>query len=268
MPPVVGFERDGAPCGRDRVAMFTGAFEDEAQRAPAFRVFGVEAAGFIGVMRGQAQRLGIRSCVSTRHLELQDAGVGEADVRRCRVGRKRHDAREHLAGAHDLIALQRFESGAAVEQGAMRCKQGVDVVVRRVRGGAHDRAGQAITLARNRFDILIALRVGAERAPEGRDRLFEAVVADGGVGPARSHEVVFRNHRAGVCGQVQQHADVAVAQGDTLTVSAQLPGAAIDLEGAERVDDAAHHPPSARSSSGSSSSYNFTSAGSSSTMSL
>ena len=99
--------------------------------------------------------------------------------------------------------------------------------------------GQAIALARHRLDIRIALRIGAERAAQRRDRLFEAVVADGRVAPAGGDQVVLRHDAAGVRGQVKEDAEIAVAQRDPFTISPQLAGAAIELEDPEGVGNAA-----------------------------
>ena len=122
----------------------------------------------------------------------------------------------------------------------MRREQRVDVLGCGLREHAGHRRGKSIPLARAPWlDVLIALRIGAKRAAQRRDRLFETVVADGGVAPACGDQVVLRHHAARVRGQVKQHAHVAVAQRDRLTVAPQLPGAAIELEDPEGVNNAA-----------------------------
>ena len=115
MPPVIRFQCNRPPAGRYRVGALADAFEDEPQRAPRFGELGIETARLVGVRGRESQRVDIGLFVRARHLELEDARIGETDVRGRDIGRARHHLRKHVPGAENLLAPERLESGAAVE---------------------------------------------------------------------------------------------------------------------------------------------------------
>jgi hypothetical protein len=82
-----------------------------------------------GGRRGHRQCGDVGRLVGARHLELHDAGVGEADVRGRLIRCATQHTFEHAPRAHDLIGLQRFERRASVDPGAMRRKQRLERIV-------------------------------------------------------------------------------------------------------------------------------------------
>ena len=129
MPPVVGFERDRASRRGERVGVAADAIEHEPQRRPRLAIVRPEPACLARVLRGQRQRSHVRRLVGPRHLELHDAGVGEADVRRCLVRRAAQHALEDAARAHDLVGLERLERCRALNPRPMRREQRVERIV-------------------------------------------------------------------------------------------------------------------------------------------
>ena len=103
------------------------AVEHESERRPRLAVLRVEPAGLARVMvSASASAAASGVAIGARHLELHDAGVGQADVRRRLLGHLRQHALEDVARADDLIALERFERRPPFDPRAMRREQRVE----------------------------------------------------------------------------------------------------------------------------------------------
>ncbi len=243
MPPVVGLERDRPPRSGQGVGMVARPFEHEAERGPRVTVLPVEAAGFARMVDGRAQGVDVGCRVGPRHLELQHAGIRETDVRRRVVGHDLDHPCEDLASAQDLFTFQRFERRPPVNPGPVRGQQRFDGRARLCRHRARHVRPEPVALARHRLDVRLTLWVWTKGAAQSGDRLLEAVVGDGDIIPACGDQRVFRDDDSGMRRQVQQHTQVAVAEGYQFAVTPQPAGAPIEFEGTEGVNSALRHGP-------------------------
>jgi len=113
-----------------RISRLPGAAEDEASRRPDFGGRRIKAARLLRVLLRRGQRLAIGIGVDASRLESHRVGVRQADVRHRVVGKRLQHLLEVAAGTREVIGLQRFERGTAIQPRAMRRHQRLETVVR------------------------------------------------------------------------------------------------------------------------------------------
>src|SRR5262245_54098865 len=92
-------------------------------------------------------------------------------------------AREHVARAHDLNALERLEGCSSLDPCTVRRQQLLEFVVSRARRNLGDRAHEAVSLPRHGLNVRLSVWSGTKGAAQRRDRLLETVVCDRNVLP-------------------------------------------------------------------------------------
>jgi hypothetical protein len=184
-------------------------------------------------MLGCGERRGVGGRIGARHLELHRARVRQPDVHGRLAGNAAQDPLEHVARVQNLRALQRLERRPSFDPGAVRRQDSVERFVGFAELHARDRRGKSVAAARVGLDVLVA---GAlfERASKGRDRLLEAVVGNGDVGPRGRDQLILRKDLARARDQDAQQIELPRAERNRVAVARQPPRPRIQLKGSER----------------------------------
>ena len=194
-------------------------------------------AGLARVSRGERERGQVRRGIGARHLVLHDAGVGEPDVRRPVFWRMLQDALEHVARASDAVAFEGFERRPPFDERTMRRQQRIEPGVAFLRRLSRDGRPEPVAAPWHRLDEGGVPGRRAEQPAQARDRLFDAVVADGDVLPAGLQQIVLRDNLAGPRHQQQEDVELPVRHRDRFAGGSQPPARRIELE---TVEDEAH----------------------------
>ena len=236
VPPVVGLERHRASASRNRVDAIAGPLQHEPERRPRFTRLRIEPARLARMVGRLGQRVRVGRRIGARHLELHHAGVRQPDVRRRVLGHRAQRALEDLARARDLFALEALERRPALDERAMRREQRLEPGVGLARGAARHGDAETVAAPRNRFDV-----PRAEKPPEARDRLLEAVVANRDVLPAGLEQIVLGDDLPGPRHEQQQHIQLPIGNRDRFSRGAQAASNGIELERFEDESRACPH---------------------------
>ena len=156
----------------------------------------------------------IRRVLRTRHLVLQEVGIGHRRMRR----RVRVVLRQHpLEGGRRVVQLpgvQRLERQAAfhpvVERIALRgCTAGID------------RANKSVALALDRLNQSLRRRLVSNRLANRANGLFEVVFCHEDIRPHRVEQLILRDHLARMRQKVREDLYVAWRQIDRDTVTGE-----------------------------------------------
>ncbi len=243
MTPVVRLERDPFSRGRAGLANLAASMERKPERAPRLTPRFGEPAPFARVMDRLLKRDDVGRRVGSCRLEALYARIRQPDMRAGVIG---HDAQrilEYLARADRLIAIECFERRTSINERSIRQKQRIERRIRLASLAAFHVRGEPVAFERQRFDEKRAIALTAERFAHVRDRLLDAIVADGHAAPRSPEERILRHDMPGVAGQQQQDFHMAIGKRDASASTDQTTSGRIELEGTEPENGVAavHH---------------------------
>ncbi len=221
--PIVGIERNRLARGGYRLPGVPTSMQHERTRAPRLTGRWIEPAAFTRVMTRLPKRVEIGDRIRARGLEPEDARIGHPDVDRCVVRLRAQRVHEGLARPRHRVAVERFERRASVHERAIGGEQRVQGRVGVARGSAFNLGGEAVSAARQCFDVGRTVGLVAKRPPQAGDRLLDAVIADRHVLPARLDQRVLGNDTSGAGRQQNQYVEVAVGDRNRLAVANDAP---------------------------------------------
>ena len=162
-------------------------------------------------------------------------------MRRRVLGSTAQHVREDVPRAGNPIAFEGFERGPPLDERAMRREQRIESGIAFTRRHPRHLGAEAVSPPRNRFDAGGAARMAAEQPAQARDRLLEAVVADGHVLPPGLQQVVLGDDLPGSRHEQKQDIELPLGNRDRFPGGGQTTPGRIELEGLENEARTGRH---------------------------